>query len=348
MAKNTLNIIILTALFFPFGFFSESKAAPAVVPPYPTNVAVVMYRLDENGTSTNELCTYGREVFGCTAFCEDLPNVCEQSRPAIGYPYSTSTIYAPIETYYLLDVVSQEMNPWIYNEPVALHAQAIASRSYLGWYINNAPSGYDNSNGRQVFIPFRFDSLNPTAPPLEPSTANPCAASSLNLQQRQICTAAASRYYIARADNNPNNYPAFAEYFADAKTMTRDHPELWRFPYLKGVDDPISTACDSTDFAGNKAGLSQRGANRWLRGHECSCEGAPVEPGNQPGGAWSVRWKRVEQILFHYYTGVHLREAGGEALSPNYRWNPLSISTSGDFCPPIMRHGYSCTFTIQV
>jgi hypothetical protein len=238
------------------------------------------------------------------------------------------------------------MNPLVYSEPSALHAQAIASRSYAGWFINNAPGDINNSSARQVFIPYKFDSLNPAASLLEPSAANPCASDTLNSAQRMACAAIASRYYIARSEVN---LPAFAEFTADARTQTVSHPEqATRFPYLLGVANPISAACDANDL-GNLRGLSQEGANRWARGHQCSYPAAPTLPGNQAGSFWSVRWDRVEQILVHYYTGIHVRDANGTRLTPDNRWNPLSINwnTPGNR-PPITYRGSSYPVAIQV
>jgi hypothetical protein len=339
---SILGLVLLSSLA------TRSSAAPLAVPPYPTYVAVQMYQLTENGTALpDKPCDAGNRKYGCTIYCNNPDwDVCDHTW-SFGYPYAGSTAYPVIETYYLLDVVSQEMNPLQFGEPIALHAQAIAARSFLGWYLNNAPGGYDNSNGRQVFIPYKFDSLNPAAIPLEPNTTNPCASGSLNNPQRLVCNAIASRYYLARADNNPNNYPAFAEFTADVEAATHDHPEMWRFPYLKGVADPISAACDSIDFGANLAGMSQKGANRWARGHECSRPGVTPAPGNDPGEAWGLQWDRVEQVLFHYYTGVHLRDATGGQVGSGYRWNPLSLSMSGA-CPPYMYHGQTCTLTIEV
>jgi hypothetical protein len=72
--------------------------------------------------------------------------------------------------------------------------------------------------------------------------------------------------------------------------------------------------------------MSQEGANRWARGHECSRQNASIVPGNSPGGTWNVKWDTVEQIIFHYYTGVHMVDEYGNRLSADYRWNPLRIS----------------------
>lgn len=306
--------------------YSDSKASSSLIPPYPDTILVEMYELDSYGIQNGQLCNSLSTSFGCTAFCDDLTAACDLTIPPIPYPYLTNPIYAPIETYYLLDVVSQEMNPSMYKEPIALHAQAIAARSYMGWFLNNAPQNYDNSSYRQVFVPFKFDSLNPYVSPLEPTNSQPCSSTGLNESQIRACQAVSSHYYIAREYDNPYHLPAFSEFTADVYAQTQDHPELWRFSYLLGVEDPISTACDANDLGYNLAGMSQEGANRWARGHECSYPYAPVVPGNAPGGDWGVQWNTVEQILFHYYTGVHLIDEDGVIQSANYRWNPLQIS----------------------
>ncbi len=300
--SGRIRIVVICALALALLFDGSirSYAASLSVPPYPPTVEVEMHELDSDGTRLPYLCTPGNTNFGCSAYCRNFGvDTCEYGHPAMGYPYSTSTINLPIGSYYLLDVLSQEMNPWIYDEPAALHAQAIAARSYVGWNINNISAAINNSTDYQVFVPYKFDSLNPSATPLEPNTTAPCFASSLNDYQLLACAAIASGNYIAREDNNPYNLPAFAEFTSDVKTATHNHPQVGTFPYLAAVNDPVSTACDSKDNGVNLAGMSQMGANRWARGHECSRPGAPVEPGNIPGATWSVRWNNAEQILFH-------------------------------------------------
>ena len=72
---------------------------------------------------------------------------------------------------------------------------------------------------------------------------------------------------------------------------------------------------------------------------------------NRDLGAWSVRWERVEQILVHYYTGVHIRDAGNNnaLLNPSYRWNPLQINWgTPDNRPPMMYHGSTYPISVEV
>jgi hypothetical protein len=116
------------------------------------------------------------------------------------------------------------------------------------------------------------------------------------------------------------------------------------------VDDPISAACDADDF-GHGHGMSQEGASRWARGHQCSYANAPTLPGNPAGSPWSVRWDHAEQILFHYYPGASLRDADDPNFwpLPYYRWNPLSINwETPNNQPPAMEHGGSYSATVQV
>jgi len=255
----------------------------------------------------------------------------------------------PIESYYLLNVISQEMTPSVYGEPTALRVQAIASRSYAGWFINNAPDDFDNSSARQVFIPFRFDSLNPTAEPLEPDETNPCLSTTLNELQCMVCDAVSTGDYIGLSSVD---LPAFAEFSTDAYLQTvtntddRNGDGKPDFPYLSSVDDPISYDPAILDIIAatnaHQRGMSQGGLNRWILGNS-SQYGS--------GTPWSVQWNgKPEYILTHYYTNIHIRNQNGERLTPEYRWVPLQIDwhTAGNDIP-IMYHGndYPVTFEVQ-
>jgi hypothetical protein len=91
--------------------------------------------------------------------------------------------------------------------------------------------------------------------------------------------------------------------------------------------------------------MSQIGANRWARGMRCGIS-IPTPP-----APWSLRWTTVEQILFHYFTRVHLRDAnnGKQILSPNWRWNPLQIEWgTPDNQPPVLIAGQTHAVPIQI
>ena len=291
------------------------------------NVAIEMYQLDHNGASLEIPCAFGDTSYGCTAFTGD---------PSYAYSYPTSKPSVPIETDYLLDVVAQEMSPDPYGEPAALHAQAVASRSLVNYYINNPPENgvppddpFNNSSKYQVFIPYRFERFESD-------------------EQQQVSAAVASGYYIASAIDNPSHYAAKALFAADVWGQTDD--ATGDKPYLVGVPDPVSTACDADNEAINRYGMSQQGANRWARGHECSYSGATPAQGNPAGGPWSVKWEHAEQILSHYYSNIHIHDQDGNRLTPEYRWAPLKIDwhTAGNSIP-IMYHGnnYPVTFEVQ-
>lgn len=329
-----------------------SSAAPLPVPHVAytpeSYVVMEMHSLTDVGGDRGIPCSPdNNKDWGCTAFCDNrLQNgeidhsydgVCGRVRdPVHEYPYASSSLTVPVESWYLLNVVSQEMNPAIYSRPGALQAQAIAARSYLGWQMNNSTGTFTNANAFQVFIPYRFDRLNPSAAPLEPGQTSPCGQSGLNNAQRAACQAVAPRYYLARSDVD---LPAFAEFSSDVMAQTVSYvtptPSGLDFPYLRSVPEPISNACDA-DNGGHGRGMSQEGAVRWAAGNQCAL---PVY-GYQP---WSVIWTRPEQILFHYYTGVHLRDANdnNNVLSPDYRWNPLQIqwNTPGNRPPFIVSSG---------
>jgi hypothetical protein len=219
-----------------------------------------------------------------------------------------------------------------------LCAQAIAARSYAYWHIN-AGSQINNSISFQAFIPFKFESL---APVTFPSNANiPCASANLNYSQQKVCDAVAPRYHVSYDEQ-----PAFTEFFADVRTRTLtnttdiDSDGKLDYPYLRGVEDPISWEPTIVDD-GHGHGMSQKGASRWGWGN--SGYQGNLTP-------WSVRWERAEQILVHYYTGIHFWDAGGAQLTNGYRWNLLSLDwrTAGNQ-PPVMQPGgaYQATLLVQ-
>lgn len=303
MKLTIQSLIHLAVAFSSLVFLQISEASPSAAYSPPSQITVWMYRLTGAGgiQPPPTLCSSGDASFGCTAFAGDSNHA---------YPYSTNPVTIPIETDYLLDVVPQEMGT--YYHPVALQAQAIAARSYAYWHIHQG-STINNSTQFQAFIPYKFESLPPVTFPNNPG--DPCASNNLNNNQRIICGAVAPRHYISYGTYPNDDLPAFTEFSADVWGRTDPGSQ----PYLVAVDDPISTGCDANNF-GHGRGMSQEGASRWARGNRCSYPGQGDDP-------WSVRWERTEQILVHYYTGVHIRDAGNNnaLLTPSYRWNPLQI-----------------------
>jgi hypothetical protein len=329
-----LFILLMTISFQPLA------AAPLFFTP-PGSITVTMHRLVYSaGGDTGIDCDLNPpdENWGCTWL--DRIHHPQSIRP---YPYTANPITVSIESDYLLDVVPQEMAT--YYHPTAIQAQAIAARTYAYYHIDQG-STINNSTQFQVFIPYKFESLTPAVDPDNPTT--PCASSNLNSNQQVVCDAVARRYYLSPYPAGGSSFqpPADTEFFSDAWNRTSDGGEA----YLMAVDDPISAACDADNF-GHGHGMSQEGASRWARGHQCSYENAPTLPGNPAGSPWSVHWERAEQILFHYYPGTSLRNADDLSFwrSPYERWNPLSINWgTPNNEPPAVEHGGSYPVTIQV
>jgi len=317
-----LLILLLAALL-------QAVAVASAAYPFtpPSSVTVRMYRLDyPSGANTNVLCSSGDTSYGCTAI------------PSAHYPYADSLPTVSIENDYLLDVVPREMGT--YYHPTALQAQAIAARTYAYWHIDQG-STINNSNQFQVFVPYYFESLPPYVFPGYP-TGLICTDDILNTNQRIVCAATAPRHYISYGTYPNEDLPAFTEFTGDVYDHTVSHPQQSTlYPYLLSVENPISTACGANNY-GHYRGMSQEGASRWARGNQCSYAGQ----GDMP---WSVRWARAKQILLHYYTGVHIRDSSGTALTPLYRWNPLSLDWgTGNNQPPAMVHGGFYPVTVKV
>ena len=84
--------------------------------------------------------------------------------------------------------------------------------------------------------------------------------------------------------------------------------------------------------------MSQEGAQRWATGDQCGT----LHPDSD--APWSVRWTRPEQILFHYYTDVHLRDANKQVVtsrSAEKRWSPLKIVGELGSSSPVLWRGIS-------
>ena len=264
---------------------------------FPTKIWAKIYRLNQNGSRApgDILCSSGDGNYGCVA--ENSGEV---------YPYDFNPQEVDVENDYLLDVVPREMPPQKYHED-AVYAQAIAARSFAHYIV--ILDGYvENSIADQVFVPYTFEYF--VGPRYPDNPAAPCQSGNLTANQQAVCNALSSRYYIAPYGSNQ---PANTEFNSDMFGETQSGSET----YLKSVQDPISTTCDSIDpFYGNNRGMSQEGASRWARGNQCAME----ESGNEP---WPVTWTDYRQILVHYYTGIDILNASGNKVAPDDRWNLL-------------------------
>ncbi|NJN65625.1 MAG: SpoIID/LytB domain-containing protein [Chloroflexaceae bacterium] len=305
----------------------------------PTEITVTMYHLSEEGAIPKDAkgrkiytrCTPPNDIeFGCTAKTTD----------EYPYPYNTNPVTIDIERDYLLDVVPGELNPREFHR-TAVAAQAVLARTYAYWHIHNPTKTIDNSTDFQVFVPHRFELAGRTSeddPNVPDNPDDPCHSSNLDRYQQIVCNAVEDHRYISCQNNIA---PAHTEFFADIPNRTNDGGT----DCLRAVDDPISSH-PKIEQDGHGRGLSQKGASRWVRGNLSGY----VE---KDAGRWSVQWDHPEQLLVHYYTGIHLREATTlEDTIPARRWNILDLrldTPTGQYIPPFLveRSDFPMEITIQ-
>lgn len=121
------------------------------------------------------------------------------------------------------------------------------------------------------------------------------------------------------------------------KDRTIDEPATPRKFYLKGVEDPISSAtCGASDNS-NGYGMSQLGAYRWSRGNQCAI-------GGSASTGWPVTWSDYRQILVHYYTGINIVGSN----TPDDRWNLLSHNNFGSPTTPALVSGQPASLQIRL
>ncbi len=265
----------------------------------------------ENGQPT--LCEFGSREHGCVAMAgaqEYLPN--DYMRAVDGSP-NGEIVSVDVENYYLQNVLAQEVGFEGYSE-FLLEAKAVSARSYA-YHLNkcedpDSPVQFnwlDNSQAKQTFYPGKFDSMG------SPQRFRDAVSNTQNI-------------YMTYGGNQSLYYgnkqtPIRAEFFDNIGQKTNNHPDYDRagqYPYLLGVDDPISSDPTIANYQppGHGAGLSQDGASRWGFGTLGRFDEFDM---------WHVRWRDYQKILFHYYTGVELRNRSGVVISPENRWNILDV-----------------------
>lgn len=307
-------------------FMSNLQIRSFLVPP--TQIPLEMFELEESGKKTPNRCSSNSTKWGCTAYCGiQFPGTCATGT-AKSYPFgNSSTITIGIENHlqngvqqgYLHNVVPSEMNPQNRNA-VAVKAQAIAARTYAYFEItyptcSDGVTTINNSTEDQVYIPYMYDA-QPT-----------------NAHKTVVDQAVAQRYYMSYSEpinacgtTIATDQPIFSEFSADVYLATLDHPEQNKYPYMQGVPDPISSHPEVPGLAADShhRGLSQNGASRWANGNLTS------HPAGDKG-RWSVQWNDPFQILTHYYTDVHVRDAsaGNARKTATDRWLPLKITVNG-------------------
>ena len=268
---------------------SVLQAAPVNMFLTPTTIRMEMYELFSSGASTGKLCSPANNnltQWGCTA--TSSLGLYPWSDPYQN-PVTVQIEGTAVDNRYLRDVVPQEMGPAAYH-PTAIGAQAIAARTFAYYHIQQG-SNINNSIQYQAFIPRKYDTL----------TAS---------QKASIDVAVQNRYYLSQA---ADDLPILAQYFEDIPLRTLYGGQ----PYLLAVEDPISSHPDVVQ-SGHGHGLSQKGTGRWARGNLSYNINTDL-------GAWSVSWPNRFQILTHYYTGIHVRDAASSnaVQTPDRRFDVL-------------------------
>lgn len=218
----------------------------------------------------------------------------------------------------------------------SLQAQTIAARTFAFYhaYLPGTPGETKRLNNTatnyQVYIPFRYEALDAE-------------------QKQRVDTAVAQVLYMTLPENTD---PIRAHFGADNDAWTAEGATS----YLKSIYDSIN-ADYGEDIGTGYGGMSSRGASRWGFGHTSSRGPVAREDPNYPhdhqgrGDLWSVRYDDAQQILTHYYTGIAIRDANGNVLTPEYRWLPLKVDWgSGVLAPPTnMQPGsnYNVTLMLQ-
>ncbi len=303
-----------------------------------STITVEMWQLEDWGAKKTTLCSQDAGVkytWGCTAYCNNssmCPGV-----TYVAYPFYSSSATVQIEgqretcsrnsnpyNCYLRDVVPAEIfirASSRNNKPAsALEAQAIAARTFA----YHRTWGITNSNDYQVFVPFYYDTLSTD-------------------QQDSVDAAVANRYYMSYYQTYTYYYPS-----GGSVTYESDHPiaALYgsdngattvkgdnEYPYLVSVQDSISAERGQPVGTGS-GGMSSNGASRWGFGHTSergpAFEWLSYYPHDNLGNGnfWSIQWDNSFQILTHYYTRIHIRDANGNILTPSWRGNVLQVKWS--------------------
>lgn len=151
-----------------------------------------------------------------------------------------------------------------------------------------------------------------------PQVYNPGHSAARAQEYRDFVQQTAGQY-LSHADNNNSYFDL--QYRAYVGRQTNDRAGEEQTGPHKSVIDPVGA-----NDEGAGTGMGQHSANHWVLGLHNERLGEPVNVSN-------VRWTDYRQILTHYYTGVHLRNANGGMLTPDYRWNLLQYEQTGPLIP---------------
>ena len=188
---------------------------------------------------------------------------------------------------YLYDVLSPEMDPNKYPFE-ALKAQSIAARTKA---LRSAGSTINNSVGFQAFFPYAR--MN-----------NGIAA--VDSTEGEVIRYEGTLISAQFSDDHSDNWTKLITQYPDAH------------PYLQSMYDPEGRG------GGHGEGMSQSGACRWVYGYDASSNILPKCVWQVQDGRYPI-WDSYLQILTHYYAGIHVSDANGNVLTPDLRWNAVTV-----------------------
>ncbi len=220
---------------------------------------------------------------------------------------------------YVTGVLWQEIAPVgdVPNWPAeSIKAMAIAART-LGY--NWCGIEFDAETGHRIMDDNNKQHYNPHRPDSAISAAE-------KERYRRIAETTIGVYMTYGEDDFDAKYRSYTGSYT-----LEDEPA----PPHRSVEDPVGANYDPI----RSPGMAQINAAYWASGHDPT-----------PNDRFHPRWSSYLQILTHYYTEIHLKDEGGNQLTPAYRWVPLSVDWhTADNRAPIMYHdqSYEVTFRVQ-
>lgn len=206
----------------------------------------------------------------------------------------------PVLSNYLAGVLDGEIGgdaetPLASWQPAAAHAMSVAARTVAVFQCARTTVLDSQSNSHFGMNDFQFQVYWPNHSALRAE------------DYRGFVNATAGQQLIVNGD-----IVRFLQYRNyTGRTTDNEDPN----PPHQSVPDPVAAQDEP-----HGPGMGQHSANHWALGLHNERLGEPVNVPN-------VRWTDYRQLLVHYYTGVHLRNANGAVLTPDYRWNLLSHQT---------------------
>lgn len=223
-------------------------------------------------------------------------------------------------------------NRW---EDVALEAMSVAIRSFT-WFRLNYAGQYGDPHEITLETPHQcgfWDLKVESGQQINAQIFRPYSfevSEEIRAYYHTVVARVADLYLV----HQTGTHPIDAEYRSTTGEYSLDVDNRG---YLETIYDPVS----AIDASGSAPGMGQWGTQRWALGLDQTGDAGVEYP----------QWEHFQQILFHYYTGVNLREVNNLQAdgiqTPTYRWNPLRVDWGGgETTPPTMFPGNSYNVTL--